>query len=101
MARGLNVIGLLGVLERAGEGGLLDLKETLERLPADYRIDRALLRSVMGRATGRGEARREGGGSGGHEGGRLPDRPEHSGHVMFCYAWPYQARPGTGTGGRP
>jgi predicted nucleic acid-binding protein len=45
--RGLRPVGLLGVLDRAARAGLIPLRETLEALPADYRIDPALVRRLL------------------------------------------------------
>lgn len=47
--RGLAVTGLLGILERADERGLLNLAELAPRFPADYRIDRALVDAALQR----------------------------------------------------
>jgi predicted nucleic acid-binding protein len=47
--RGLSVIGLLGVLERAHERGLIVFSDIVARLPADYRIDRSLLDAAIER----------------------------------------------------
>lgn len=51
---GLRVIGLLGILERADERGLLRLPEIATRLPRDYRIDPRLLVAAVDRCTRRG-----------------------------------------------
>ena len=56
-ARGLAVIGLLGILERADERSLIDLATVVEQLPADYRIDRAIVDAVLQRRRERGAAR--------------------------------------------
>lgn len=49
--RGLSVIGLLGILERAHERGLIDLTDVIVRLPADYRIDMSLVDATLKRCT--------------------------------------------------
>lgn len=46
-ALGLSVIGLLGVLGRASARGLIDFRESAARIPADYRIDQALLDKLI------------------------------------------------------
>lgn len=51
--RGLSVIGLLGILERAGERQLLDLSVLVPQIPADYRIDRVLLDLAVQRSQSR------------------------------------------------
>lgn len=48
-SRGLGVIGLLGILERADERSLANLSEVAARLPDDYRIDRALVDAALER----------------------------------------------------
>lgn len=48
-ARGITVIGLLGILERSDERGLVNLPELLRRLPDDYRIDKALIEAALDR----------------------------------------------------
>ena len=45
--RGLRPVGLLGVLDRAARAGLIPLRETLQALPSDYRIDPALVRRLL------------------------------------------------------
>ena len=45
--RGLRPVGLLGVLDRAARAGLIPLRETLQALPSDYRIDPALVRLLL------------------------------------------------------
>jgi predicted nucleic acid-binding protein len=52
-ARGLAVIGLIGILERADERGLLSLLDVAARLPEDYRIDRAIVDAAVLRSTER------------------------------------------------
>lgn len=52
-ARGLSIIGLLGVLDRADEFGLIDLASAATSLPKDYRISKALLASVVERFVAR------------------------------------------------
>jgi len=52
-ARGLAVIGLLGILERADERGLMSLVDLAPRLPSDYRIDRALVDAALDRCRAR------------------------------------------------
>lgn len=50
---GLSVIGLLGILERADERGLLRLAEVVPRLPRDFRIDPKLVVSAIERCSRR------------------------------------------------
>lgn len=45
--RGLRPVGLLGVLDRAARAGLIPLREMLQALPSDYRIDPALVRRLL------------------------------------------------------
>lgn len=47
--RGLVVVGLLGILEKADERGFIDLSEVAARFPSDYRIDRAIVEAVLHR----------------------------------------------------
>lgn len=47
--RGLTVVGLLGILEKADERRLVDLSDVAARLPTDYRIDRALVDAALHR----------------------------------------------------
>lgn len=49
-ARGLAVTGLLGILERADEVGLVDLAKVAPRLPADYHVAKSLVDSALERA---------------------------------------------------
>ncbi|MDX2199066.1 MAG: DUF3368 domain-containing protein [Phycisphaerae bacterium] len=46
---GLDVTGLLGVLERADQRGLLNLEDIARRLPEDYHIDPALVEQAVQR----------------------------------------------------
>lgn len=68
--RGLATIGLLGVLDRADERGLIDLDEVYVELPADYRIDPKLLAATLVRSRLRRQQRRSGAnpGQGGNSG---------------------------------
>lgn len=47
--RGLAVIGLLGILERADERQLLSLVDAVASLPDDYRIDPAIVEAALER----------------------------------------------------
>lgn len=47
--RGLSVIGLLGILERAATSKLIDLPSVIASLPHDYRIDRRLIDEALAR----------------------------------------------------
>lgn len=52
--RNIPVIGLLGILERAADLGLIRLADVVSRLPADYRIDPALVQAALFRQAKRG-----------------------------------------------
>lgn len=45
--RGLATIGLLGILDRADERGLIHFETLHSKLPADYRIDPVLVESIL------------------------------------------------------
>ncbi len=49
LQRGVAVIGLLGIIERAAERGLLNFRDVIERRPADYRIEPALIEAALAR----------------------------------------------------
>jgi predicted nucleic acid-binding protein len=53
--RGLPVTGLLGILERADERGLLNFVDRSPHLPLDYRIDSTLVDAVVERCRRRRE----------------------------------------------
>ncbi len=54
-ARGLTIIGTLGVLEQAAGVGLIDLPTAIERLRAtDFRLDHALIDAALRRVRGEG-----------------------------------------------
>lgn len=59
--RGLTPIGLLGILERAGERKLIDFEKVAAALPADYRIDPEHVKAALERHRQRqqGEAERD------------------------------------------
>lgn len=46
--RGFTTIGLLGILDRADERGLIDFENLCAELPRDYRIDPGADRSCLG-----------------------------------------------------
>lgn len=48
--RGFATIGLLGILDRADERGLIDFEVIHSKLPADYRIDPALVEATLERS---------------------------------------------------
>jgi predicted nucleic acid-binding protein len=51
---GLNVVGTLGVLERAAHGGMLDLPTTIDRLQqTTFKVDPMLLKAVLERDAAR------------------------------------------------
>jgi predicted nucleic acid-binding protein len=55
---GLNVVGTLGVLDRAAQGGMLDLPTAIDRLQrTTFKVDPSLLKAVLERDAARREQR--------------------------------------------
>ena len=52
--RGLAVVGLLGVLDRAAAAGWISLPEAIARVPADFRIDPAVIEALLASDAARG-----------------------------------------------
>jgi predicted nucleic acid-binding protein len=53
LQRGLVVVGLLGILDRADEKRLLEFSEVVKRFPSDYRIESGLVEEIALRCSRR------------------------------------------------